>query len=107
MNARTLSPHVLRALALAQIEGRAANLETLIEALGVRRGDLRRTVTLLHRQGFVDVLRMRLTLAGFALGRAYLSIELGELRAVATGSPAGVPQTPPAVPVTLRAVAAA
>jgi DNA-binding IclR family transcriptional regulator len=75
MNARTLAPHVLRVLALAQSEGRAQSLDTLVEALGVRRGDLRKTVSLLHREGYVDALRMRLTFAGFALGRAYLASE--------------------------------
>jgi hypothetical protein len=80
MNARTLFPHVLQALALAQTEGRASSLETLTELLRVRRTDIRRTVTLLHRQGYVDVLRMRLTLQGFALGRAYLGVALPALR---------------------------
>src|SRR5579883_2358075 len=83
MNARTLFPHVLQALALAQTEGRTSTLETLTEALRVRRVDIRRTVTLLHRQGYVDALRMRLTLAGFALGRAYLGVTLPPLRSTA------------------------
>jgi DNA-binding IclR family transcriptional regulator len=80
MNAQALSAHVLQALADAQTKGRAASLETLTQALGVRRGDVRRTVTLLHRQGFVDALRMRLTLSGFALGRAYMGRKLPPLR---------------------------
>jgi DNA-binding IclR family transcriptional regulator len=80
MNAQALSAHVLQALAAAQSEGRAASLETLTEGLGVRRGDVRRTITLLHREGFVDALRMRLTLTGFALGRAYLGRSLPPLR---------------------------
>ncbi len=80
MNAQALSAHVLQALARAQSEGRAASLETLTQELGVRRGDVRRTVTLLHRQGFADALRMRLTLAGFALGHAYLGRALPPLR---------------------------
>ena len=80
MNANELAPHVLQALARAQSEGRTVSLESLTEELRVRRGDIRRTVTLLHRQGFVDALRMRLTLPGFALGRAYLGEELPPLR---------------------------
>jgi hypothetical protein len=80
MNARTLFPHVLQALALAQIEGRASSLDTLTEALRVRRVDIRRTVTLLHRQGCVDALHMRLTLKGFALGRAFLATTLPPFR---------------------------
>jgi DNA-binding IclR family transcriptional regulator len=87
MNAQTLSAYVLQALAQAQSEGRTSTLETLTEALRVRRGDVRRTITLLHRQGFVDALRMRLTLPGFALGRAFLGEALPALR-VATARPA-------------------
>jgi DNA-binding IclR family transcriptional regulator len=83
MNARTLYPHVLQALAQAQTEGQASSLETLTEALRVRRTDIRRTVTLLHRQGYVDALRMRLTLEGFAIGRAYLGATLPPLRQAA------------------------
>lgn len=84
MNAHALPAHVLRALAQAQSEGRPSSLETLTQELGVRRADVRRTVTLLHRQGFVDALRTRLTLAGFALGRAYLGQALSPLRRVKT-----------------------
>jgi DNA-binding IclR family transcriptional regulator len=80
MHAQELSAHVLQALAHAQSEGRTSSLDTLVEALHVRRGDVRRTITLLHRQGFVDALRMRLTLPGFALGRAYLGQTLPPLR---------------------------
>jgi DNA-binding IclR family transcriptional regulator len=90
MNAQTLSAHVLQALAQAQSEGRRASLETLAEELRVRRGDIRRTVTLLHRQGFVDALRMRLTLAGFALGRAYLGQTLPPLRRAAEDGGAAI-----------------
>jgi hypothetical protein len=83
MNAQTLSAYVLKALAEAQSEGRTSTLETLTEAVRVRRGDVRRTLTLLHRQGFVDVLRMRPTLSGFALGRAYMGKVLPPLRVTA------------------------
>jgi DNA-binding IscR family transcriptional regulator len=81
MNASALSAHVLSALAQAHSEGRASSLETLTQMLKVRRGDVRRTVTLLHRQGFVDALRMRLTLQGFALGRTLLGQALPPVRA--------------------------
>jgi DNA-binding IclR family transcriptional regulator len=80
MNAQALSAHVLSALARAQIEARPMNLETLTEALRVRKTDIRRTVTVLHRQGYVDALHMRLTLAGFAVGRALLGEALPVLR---------------------------
>jgi DNA-binding IclR family transcriptional regulator len=80
MNAQELAAHVLQALALAQSEGRSSSLATLTDELRVRRGDVRRTITLLHREGYVDALRMRLTLTGFALGRAYLGQTLPPLR---------------------------
>jgi hypothetical protein len=86
MNANALPAYVLQALAQAQSEGRKMSLETLTEALRVRRGDVRRAVSLLHRQGFVDALRMRLTLPGFALGRAYLGQVLPPLRRSAGGA---------------------
>lgn len=81
MNTRTLSMYVLRALAEAQTEGRRTNLETLVDQLQVRRNDVRGVVTTLHQQGLVDVLHMRLTLEGFAIGRALLKQELPVLRA--------------------------
>ncbi len=80
MNEQELAVHVLQALARAQSEGKASSLETLTGDLRVRRGDVRRTVTKLHREGYVDALRMRLTLAGFALGRSYLGQTLPPLR---------------------------
>jgi hypothetical protein len=80
MNATELSAHVLSALARAQSDGSPATLDTLTDELRVRRGDVRRTVTLLHRQGFLDALRMRLTLQGFALGRMYMRQALPPLR---------------------------
>jgi hypothetical protein len=83
-----LPAHILQALACAQSEGRPSSLDSLTEELRVRRGDVRRTVTLLHRRGFVDALRMRLTLSGFALGRAYLGQTLPPLRRVKTADSA-------------------
>ena len=80
MNAQALSAHVLQALALAQTEGRASTLDSLVAELRVRRGDIRRTVTALHREGYLDALRMRLTLRGFALGRSYMGEALPALR---------------------------
>lgn len=80
MNLRTVSAHVLRALAENQTEGRASTLETLTDALQVRRTDVRAAVSALHREGYLDVLRMRLTLRGFAVGRALVGQALPELR---------------------------
>lgn len=80
MNTQALSTHVLHALALAQVEGRRLDLETLTAELQVRRGDIRKVVSALDREGYVDALRMRLTLAGFALGRATMGKALPQLR---------------------------
>ena len=83
MNTRTLSMHILRALAEAQTEGRRSTLETLVEQVQVRRRDVRAAVTGLHQQGLVDAIHMRLTLQGFAVGRALLAQELPALRVAA------------------------
>lgn len=80
MNTQALSAHVLRALAVAQIEGRRLDLDTLTQEIRVRRGDVRRVVSALHQEGYLDALRMRLTLMGFALGRSYIGGALPELR---------------------------
>jgi DNA-binding IclR family transcriptional regulator len=80
MTPQTLAPYVLSALATAQVEGRLSNLETLVDALKVRRADVRKTVSALHREGLVDVRTMRLSLAGFALGSTYASEALPPLR---------------------------
>jgi len=81
MDHKTLAAYILQALTVAQTEGRSENLESLVEALRVRRRDIRATLTMLHRQGLVDVLRMRLTLTGFAIGRALVGQSLPALRA--------------------------
>lgn len=80
MNKRTVAAHVLRALAEAQTEGRASNLQLLTDELQVRKGDIRAAVTALHQEGYLDALRMRLTLRGFAVGSALLGEQLPELR---------------------------
>ena len=84
-----LAAHVLRTLADAQVEGRRMDLDTLADELGVetddastqegvrvkklRREDVRAAVSQLDSEGFVDASRMRLTLAGFAMGNALSS----------------------------------
>ena len=80
MTPRKLAPYVLRTLARYQIDGRVANLQTLVDEIGVRRGDVRKTVSALHREGYVDALRMRLTLAGFSLGAPLTNVELPPIR---------------------------
>ena len=83
MNVRTLSMHVLRALAHAQTEGQRSTLDTLVDQIKVRRRDVRSVVTALHQQGLVDAIHMRLTLQGFAVGRSLLAQELPALRVTA------------------------
>ncbi|XXY49862.1 hypothetical protein WME91_01750 [Sorangium sp. So ce269] len=81
MDKKTVAANLLQALAIAQREGRVETLETLVEKLRVRRRDVRSTLTLLHRQGMLDVLRMRLSLSGFAVGSALIGKTLPALRA--------------------------
>lgn len=80
MTSSDLFPHILQVLALAQRDGRSSSLDALVDALQVRRGDVRRAVSALHREGLVDALRMRLSLRGFAIGAALVGRELPALR---------------------------
>ena len=80
MTSRKLAPYVLRTLARYQKQGRMANLQTLVDEIGVRRADVRKTVSALHREGYVDAMRMRLTISGFVLGAALVDVELPSLR---------------------------
>jgi DNA-binding IclR family transcriptional regulator len=80
MTSRDLAPHLLRTLFALQNEGANVTLDTLTRALEVRRTDVRRAVTALHREGYVDAVRMRLTLRGLALGAAFAAAPLRPLR---------------------------
>jgi hypothetical protein len=80
MTPNDLFPHVLQVLARAQRDQRTSSLDTLVDALQVRRGDVRRAVSALHREGLVDALRMRLSLRGFAIGTALIDRKLPTLR---------------------------
>ncbi len=82
---------VLREFADAQDRGERISLDDLASTLGVRRGELRGIVNRLHQQGLVDALRMRPTLAGFAMGRTAAGLTLRALREV------------PAAPISFRA----
>ena len=57
--------HAMRAMSLAQAEGRRITAMDLATDLGVRRSDIRAVVAELDRPGLVDALRMKLTLVGF------------------------------------------
>lgn len=73
----TLAIHVLCEMTTRQRRGERAQLDDLASAVGVRRADVRGVVSLLHRQGYVDAVRMRVTLAGFAIGLSLGERELG------------------------------
>ena len=93
-----LAAHVLREMAQAQVDGRRLDLDGLADVLGVeaddaplhdgirarrlRREDVRAIVSQLDREGFVDASRMRLTLAGFAMGTSLAPRKVMPLRLV-------------------------
>ena len=80
MSQSKIALYVLRALARYHMKGRAANLDALVEEIGIRRADLRNTVSALHREGYVDALRMQLTMTGFALGMSLTGLQMSPLR---------------------------
>lgn len=84
----TVALHLVRAIVRAAHEARSTNLEELAGEIGVRKADCRAALTTLHRQGYVDVLRMRPTFEGFALGAALQEAELRPAR------PSGVARGP-------------
>lgn len=80
INREALAEHVLRTLAEGHLEGRKSDLDSLVAELRVRRADVRSVLTALHCEGYVDVLRMKLTLEGFALGCALMDRDLPAVR---------------------------
>ncbi|MCU0656631.1 MAG: hypothetical protein MUF64_15680 [Polyangiaceae bacterium] len=76
MSPRVLAPYVLRYLAAAQRRGRPVTLQNLIDDLQVRRVDLRAALSAMAQQGLLDVLTLRLSLEGFAIGTALRSRKL-------------------------------
>ena len=74
-----LAIHLLKELTTLQRRGRRADLATLAERVGVRRADARTVLSRLHQQGFIDVLRMRVTLAGLAIGASLRGVTLAPL----------------------------
>jgi len=79
-SAHAMASHLLAAIARAALEGRRTNLELLAEEVGLRRAEARRTLTALDQQGLIDVLRMRPTLLGFAVGQTERANGLPALR---------------------------
>ncbi len=63
-----------------QRKGTRCSLDDLVTELGVRRPDVRRAVSGLHREGYVDLQRMSPTLAGFAIGSSLRGQELRSAR---------------------------
>jgi DNA-binding IclR family transcriptional regulator len=81
MTSQAIAPYVLKLLAQYQLDGKLCSLDQLVQEIQARRADVRRTVSALHREGYVDALHMRLTMAGFAIGRTLLRVPLPALRA--------------------------
>jgi predicted transcriptional regulator of viral defense system len=75
---KVLAAHVLRAIARPRT--RVVTVEEVARTVGARRADVREVVTRLHREGFIDALRMRPTLTGLALASALRACKLKELR---------------------------
>lgn len=84
IDSKALAAHVL--VALAHARGRLATTKDIADAIGVRREDVRDILTRLHREGFVDVSKMRLTFSGLALAATLDGCKLPSLR----GMPARV-----------------
>jgi DNA-binding IclR family transcriptional regulator len=84
MNKKHLALHVLQALARQHMAGRHATLQSIVDELDVRRKDIRDTISALHDEGYLDVLDLRLTMVGFAIGAGLAQTKLPPLRA--TGS---------------------
>ena len=85
--AEALAIHLLQALTTSHAEGRLADLEQLARTVGARRADVRTTLSRMHREGWIDVLRMRPTMRGFAMGRALAGRTLSPIRAELTDQP--------------------
>jgi hypothetical protein len=80
MEPQTLTPYILQVLARHQLNGRRVHLQTVVDELRVRRGDVRRTISTLYQQGHLDLLSLRLTMSGFTIGVSLLESGLPELR---------------------------
>ncbi|HRG99511.1 MAG TPA: helix-turn-helix domain-containing protein [Polyangiaceae bacterium] len=90
LDRKTLAAHVLVVLARAQRAGRVLTLSDVAAELEVRKGDVRAVVASLHGEGYVDALRMVLTLPGLALASSLGRSRLRSLRAVPTTAAAVV-----------------
>jgi len=75
-----LALHVLKTMTTSHDNGQPCTLDGLVESLRIRRSDVRSVLSALHREGMLDVGRMRLTLEGFAIGRSLHQRQLTPLR---------------------------
>jgi transcription initiation factor IIE alpha subunit len=73
-----LAAHVLRAI--ARPRRRVVTVDEVARTVGARREDVRRIVSRLHQEGFVDALRMRPTMAGLAVATSLRSCKLKDVR---------------------------
>ncbi len=90
LDRKTLAAHVLVVLARAQRAGRVLTLSDVAADLEVRKGDIRAVVATLHQEGYVDALRMQVTLPGLALASSLSRARLRPLRADTTTTAAVV-----------------
>ncbi len=77
-----LAAYSLRFLAAAQHEERRVSLDDIVDGLGMARSDVRAGLSQLHTEGLLDVATMRLSLEGFACGRALARVRLSPLTPV-------------------------
>ena len=80
MQTKPLAAHVVAALFQLRERTMPITLDTVTEVLGAApKTDVRAALSALHKEGVVDVTRMRLTLRGLALGSALAGAALPPL----------------------------
>ena len=81
---KLLAGHLLKTLAVAHQQNRRMTLDELVEEVKARRVDVRATLSMLHREDYVDAVKMRLTMRGFLAGSSLVNADLRPLRATTT-----------------------
>lgn len=81
---KLLAGHLLKALAVAHQQGRRLTLDELVGEVKARRVDVRATLSMLHREDYVDAVKMRLTMRGFLAGASLAEANLRPLRSTAS-----------------------
>ena len=77
---KLLAGHLLQTLAIVQTEGETLTLDGLVERVKARRVDVRAVVSMLHTEGYVDAMTLRLTMRGFIVGSSLVGRSLRPLR---------------------------